>query len=152
MLPSLQYQMTDSEEIKEAISQQKEVTLFGGNYHIDQIRHQLKVIVPLSVITTENGPTCFMLGSNRIVPSQYDYYLRKFQAKYYKDQKDPTADVQPDIYDNDLAPESIPKLEATNEIVLVTGGPGDLVLFDTRTFHKASAIKEGTREVLWMYF
>lgn len=126
---------------------------FGAGYwHIDLWRHTLKFFTPLKDIKLENGPTEIIPGSSGI---QWDCLVNYFD-KYYSTDKSKKPlylkKVQRErsivAFDEAL----VEKKRAQLDTAFFTANRGDLIIFDSRSLHRATNIQKGDRHIMWFYY
>jgi hypothetical protein len=125
---------------------------YADYWHYDHWTHQLKAVCLLTDVSEENGATVVIDASSAIDWHLFSAYHRQYLAsvlgrKYRQLLRD--EDLQKaEFYDND----HIEKRFREGRAVYCSGQRGDLLLFDSRSMHKAGAMKRGVRKLLWYYF
>jgi len=151
-LPTMVYALTHDGSAPHAFAAGKAEHPFAEHWHCDQWFHQLKAVCVISGVAEENGATVVVRGSSKIdwhqFPAYYRQYLARSLGRDYKKLLNDAAFKKKDFYN--LA--SIGEREEKDGLVFASGSRGDLLLFDSRTFHRAGALKKGIREILWYYF
>ena len=116
--------------------------IFAEYPHFDIFKHQLKIALALTDIEIDNGPT-------EILPRTSSYQFGAFISYFssWLALNRVTNDTKPFLSDK-----FIKKLYKNNKPKKLTLKKGELLIFDTRNFHKATKIFNGKREILWFYF
>ena len=136
MTLSFMYSVTDPH----AGSEQR---LFASHQHIDSFRHQLKVLIPLSNVTTNDGPTEVLRGSHRFnLNLLVNYFLAwVFELRIIRGKKQFLSQKQISAYDNNPH-----KSELTANLC-------DIILLNTRAIHRAQRLTGvDSRKILWLYY
>ena len=100
-----------------------------------------KAFLYLDEVTKLNGPFCFIPGTHKKGP--------------WRTWKDTDAITRG--YDGDWGFYTLNNVDYIKkkhgfEEIIVTGSPGDLILFDAGGLHKSSVLQSGTRTILSTYF
>lgn len=103
--------------------------------HIDGFRNYLKILILLSDVKDENGPTHFVPGSAN------DNNMKKY---YELNSIEPAKTQIPLDVQN--------KVEKNNPILKLTGQKGDIFVVNTKNLHWAGTFVSGQREILWLYY
>ena len=129
-------------ETKKINDELKDTEIFAEYPHFDIYKHQLKMALALTDIEIDNGPT-------EILPRTSSYQFGALVSYFssWLDLNKVTNDTKPFLSDK-----FIKKLYKNNITKKLTLRKGDLLIFDTRNFHKATKIFSGKREILWFYF
>lgn len=148
--PSVMYGVTHDGTYEHPAVPGKASARFGGHYHVDQWRHQLKGLTPLDDVVLENGPLAYIPGTSGIHWKRFDNYLAKFREAFVGKG---AADGAALTYNsNPLDKEYFDELVKRKGVQYATCKRGDLVLFDTRNLHYATELTAGRRRIVWMYF
>ncbi len=112
--------------------------LYGGYYHIDSARRQLKVFIYLSDVVEENGPFYYVPASHK---------LDELKLKYIKNSF---------INGNNCFDRSITERDGNDygvfsKAIPLIGKKGTVILADPRGWHAAGNICSGERKVLVNY-
>jgi len=112
---------------------------FADHPHFDSYKHELKVVVALSDVTEESGPTEIAISS-----SQYHLkYWREYFSSWLSHRglmEDKTKTISKEFYQG---------IFHLDKILL---SAGDVALFDSRNIHRATRLIHGKRDLLWYYF
>ena len=151
-LPSLMYTLNHDGTYKHPTLTGKSTNPYGGTWHLDQWHHQLKCLFLMTDVNETNGGTEIMEKSSAFNLSSYPAYKKQYLASRlgskYKMYLKSIGIGKNDFYNHDY----ISALSERKNKIFITGKKGDLILFDTRSYHKAPKIRAGVREILWYYF
>jgi hypothetical protein len=105
-----------------SLHHEKEEFLTPENWHVDagDGLSFVKVFITLSDVSSANGPTGFILGSNKSLPRKF-YSGRRFHEK------------------------EIRRQFKQEQFIEATGPQGTIYFCDTRGLHRGTPVKEGTR-------
>jgi hypothetical protein len=118
----------------------------GGDWHRDGDVSQMKAMVYLSDVKSENGPFTFIKNSKDFDFKRRDIKYPLVQRIIFKIKGLP---IQPPRYKHD---EIINQPEMKENIFKVLGKAGTIVLFDGRYIHRGDVIKSGFRYSLTNYY
>ena len=107
----------------------------GGGWHVDNHARQFKALLYLNDVDERGGPFAILEGSRKIHRNIQTY------AKFPGDDSETR-------YSEEVLRET-PEWE---NLKILTGNAGDVILVDTSNIHRGSAIEEGTRYTLTNYF
>jgi len=115
---------------------------FAGYPHFDLYIRQLKVAVALTEVSLENGPTEFIPYSSGYKFEIFSSYFSSWLAL-----KKIVVGGKPFLplgfYDS---------LKSRYKPELITKDRGDILIFDSRNFHKATPLIADKRKILWLYY
>jgi hypothetical protein len=103
-------------------------------WHQDFVRDQIKAMILIDPVTSENGPMQIVPGTHR-----FEGQRRMIDFSMYSEEG--FGDI-PYHYYNKAKPNTI----------ALTGEPGDVILFNTRTFHAVGRPRSYQRQTLTAYF
>ncbi len=109
-------------------------------WHIDSICDQMKVMLCVSEVTSDNGPMIYKLKTHDHPRVLHDWYFNAY--RYGKSDAYGKKSAE-NRKGSDYA--GLGNIQA--ESICLAGKPGDCFVFDTRGVHMASACKQGTRWV-----
>ena len=114
--------------------------LFAGYYHIDSYLNQLKILIPFTDIDADSGPTQVLTKSHGFRPGLlFNYLSWIYHKKILRNRKQ----FLPNKYlDGAVSSHSNHSLVMSR---------GDVCLLNTRSVHRASTIRSGERQILWIY-
>ena len=120
----------------------KEQEIFAEYPHFDIYKYQLKFALALTNIEIDNGPIEILPRTSSYQFGAFISYFSSWLAinKVMTDTK------------NFLSDKFIKKFYIISSPKKLTLKKGDLLIFDTRNFHKATKIISGERKILWFYF
>lgn len=129
--------------------------------HIDSQIGVLKAIIYLSSVTTESGPFCYVMGSNKLT-SLADRFIRKVNDQAGLDKRDVETRAQywalPAVLRRkaelgyDLEDGSADVKFLLSQEIRFTSDRGNIVLFDgDRGLHRGAMITSGTRRILQVF-
>ena len=124
------------------IEREENTEIFADYPHFDIYKHQLKFVIALKDVDENNGPTEILPKTSSYKFSAFISYFSSWLAlkKIIKDSKP------------FLSERFIKNIYKKNKSLNITLKKGDLLIFDTRNFHRATEITSGKRELLWFYF
>ena len=103
--------------------------------HIDSYKNYLKIIILLSDVDENNGPTT-------MVNSSINHPIMR--AHYEKKASDKTAGLLSRADANKVVKDC-----GTSKLI---GNAGDIYIVNTKNLHWAGSFKKGIREILWLYY
>ena len=110
----------------------------GGGWHRDSpVSHQLKAIIYLSDVDTENGPFQYIKGSCSKKDVITSYFKKIFKPGQYR-----FSDTEIDNYIS----------ETGNVVTDIVAEQGTLIFADTKGLHRGKPIEVGERYVLFCYY
>ena len=112
----------------------------GSRWHVDSWRHGLKLMLLLDKVDNNNGPMVILKNSNKLNCNKINF--KKKIIQFVKTIGNFNSDHL-QFYDSEIK---------NKELIKLVGSPGDLFIIDTRSIHRASCIKFGSRSVLWAYY
>lgn len=115
---------------------------FADYPHFDLYKRQLKVAIALTNVSKTNGPTEFIPHSSGYKLEVFRSYLSSWLAL-----KKIVIGGKPF-----LPKDYYSKLKKKYGTELITMKKGDVLIFDSRTFHRATHLSSGFRKILWLYF
>jgi hypothetical protein len=124
----------------------EKMTNSGGDWHRDGDVSQMKAMIYLSDVKSENGPFTFIKNSKDFDFKRRDIKYPLVQRIIFKIKGLP---IKPPRYKHD---EIINQPEMKENIFKVLGKAGTLVLFDGRYIHRGDVIKSGFRYSLTNYY
>jgi hypothetical protein len=125
--------------------------------HVDTTIYGMKVIIYRSEVARENGPFRYIMGSNRVAETPFDFCLRKACDKAGLDsigtrgrslfyalppELRKKANFGNDVLTGDPAVETLLSKEQ-----LFTSEIGDMVLFDNCGMHRGAIFESGERQI-----
>tara|TARA_B100001059_G_scaffold95104_1_gene94334 strand:+ start:24954 stop:25703 length:750 start_codon:yes stop_codon:yes gene_type:complete len=118
----------------------------GGDWHRDAELQELKAMLYLSDVNSENGPFCFIKGSK-----DFDFERRNKKYTFFRKILFAIKGLpsKPPRYKNSLI---IKNSETVKKIIKVTGKAGTLVVFDGSYIHRGDVIRSGTRYSITNYY
>ena len=129
-------------------------------FHIDGSESQVKCMIYLNEVTTDTGPTCYVLGSNRNKLGRFELLVRLANDKSRLDkcrrEDREVFSALPKIlqkkaeFGNDLNPDETKNFLSRS--VEFTSDKGNLMIFDPNGYHRGKVVKEGKRVVLQVIF
>ena len=112
---------------------------FASWPHFDSYRHEMKVVVALTDVDENSGPTEIAAGSSSYHAAYWEDYFSSWLADHGL-LKDKIETISDGFYAG----------LGTREKLLLRAG--DVAIFDSRNIHKATPLLEGRRDLLWFYF
>jgi hypothetical protein len=115
---------------------------FADYPHFDLFKRQFKVAVALTNIKDINGPTEFIPYSSGYKTEVFRSYLSSWLSL-----KKIVIGGKPFLPENYYS-----KLKKKYGSELITMEKGDILIFDSRNFHRATHLSKGFRKILWLYY
>lgn len=121
-------------------------------YHFDEWRHKLKAMLYLNEVGPDQAPFVYLRGSHRFglwrLPKEreyFDYYDLAADGNYTNEEAD---------YCGHFFPPEVRRIKERHGLadLVCVGGPGTLVLFDSRGLHHSTPLRAGARYVASMMF
>lgn len=103
-------------------------TSSGGGWHVDNHNSQFKALLYLTNVTENNGP--FAIINPPLKSNEYKSFVGRNNTRF------------PNTIENDYK----------NNIDILTGNIGDVILVNTSNIHRGMTIKEGKRITLTNYY
>lgn len=115
-----------------------EIKFFASHPHFDSYKHEVKLVIALSNVDENAGPTEIAVGTSR-----YHFkYWREYYSSWLALQgiiESKTATISEEFY-------------SRFECHKICLSPGDVAIFDSRNIHRATPLLDGKRDLLWFYF
>jgi hypothetical protein len=128
------YSPNESSQLSE-----NEIKFFASHPHFDSFKHEVKVVIALTNVDENSGPTEIAVGSSRYHFKYWQEYFSSWLA-HRGMLESKTATISEDFYS---------QFKRHEKILL---SPGDAAIFDSRNIHRATPLTEGKRDLLWFYF
>ena len=107
----------------------------GGGWHVDNHARQFKALLYLNDVDEKGGPFSILEGSRKTHRNIQTY-----------------AKVPGDNSETRYSEEFLRETPEWENLKILTGNAGDVILVDTSNIHRGSTIEEGTRYTLTNYF
>ena len=110
----------------------------ASHVHFDSWRHEVKILIPLTDINEENGPTMFLPQTG----SFHFKYLKQYFVSWLQTRG---------FITNKTDMIKLVDFEQKKPVKF-TAKKRDIIIFDSRFLHCATNIVAGQRKALWLYF